>query len=124
MAAEEGYGEQGYTVVGSEHYTTYKRRAAFSRALFFALGCTLGAGIALLLTPQPGSKTRQQLQEAAGETKGRVGSCYGRVLGLMGATLSRGRELVEGRKPLLAAAIEAGRAAYEKEKTEKKARMA
>ncbi len=67
MAAEEGYGEQGYTVVGSEHYTTYKRRAAFSRALFFALGCTLGAGIALLLTPQPGRRPGSSCRRRRGD---------------------------------------------------------
>jgi gas vesicle protein len=115
-------GEEGYTVVGSEHYTTHKGHAAFSRALFFALGWTVGAGITLLVTPQSGSKTRHQLQEASRETRDRVGSCYGRVLGMMGATLSKGKELVKEQKPLLAAAVEAGKAAYEKEKAEKKAR--
>ena len=41
---------------------------------------------------------------------------------MMGATLDRGRDLVREQKPLLAAAIDAGRAAYEKEKSEMNAR--
>ncbi len=115
-------GEEGYTVVGSEHYIAYRGHVAMSRAIFFALGCVLGAGAALLLTPQSGYRTRRQLQEASHETKERVGSAYGRLLGMMGATLDRGRDLVREQKPLLAAAIDAGRAAYEKEKSEMNAR--
>ena len=114
-------GEEGYTVVGSEHYTTHRRHAALSRALFFGIGCAVGAGAALLLTPQSGSKTRQQLQEASHETSEKIGYYYGRVLGVVGATLDKGKELMRDHKPLLAAAIEAGRAAYEKERAEKKA---
>jgi gas vesicle protein len=124
MAGEDEYGEEGYTVIGSEHYTAYKGHTTLSRALFFALGWAVGAGIALLLTPQPGSQTRRQLQEASRDTREKVTSCYGRVSGMMGATLSKGKELVREQKPLLAAAIEAGRAAYEKEKAEKMAHRA
>ncbi len=111
MAGEEGYGEEGYTVVGTEHYTA-SSHSVLSIALFFFLGAVAGAGLGLLLTPQSGSKTRRQLKDASRETKAVLGDYSTRIL-------DKGKEAIREGMPLLSAAIEAGREAYEREKNEK-----
>jgi len=121
MTGQEGYGDEGYTVVGREYYTALRSHRGLSRPLFFLVGCAVGAGVALLFTPQSGRKTRQQLQEASRDTKDKMGYYYERMRGLMGTTLDKGKEIIKERKPLLAAALEAGRTAYEREKAQKKA---
>ena len=121
MAGEEGYGEEGYTVVGVERYTTagHGARGGLSVAFFFLLGAVAGAGLGFLLTPQSGSKTRRQIKEASRETKAMLGDYYGRALNKVEATIGRGKEVLREGKPLLLAAVEAGKEAYEREKAQK-----
>ena len=116
MTGEEGYGEEGYTVVGTERYTACEGHGGLSVALFFLLGAAAGAGLGLLLTPQSGSRTRRQIEEASRETRAVLGAYSAQVLDKVGMTLGKGKELIRERKPLLLAAIEAGKEAYEREK--------
>ncbi len=116
MRGEEGYGEEGYTMVGHEHYTVSGERHFVSHLLSFVAGGILGAGIALLLAPQTGPKLRQQIRDVSGQTKEKLTSCYDVAVDAMGVGFERGRELIKHGKPLLATAIEAGREAYVKEK--------
>ncbi|OPY68914.1 MAG: YtxH-like protein [Syntrophorhabdaceae bacterium PtaU1.Bin034] len=121
MTGEEGYGEEGYTVIGSEHYSVERQHRGLSRVIAFVMGGLVGAGLALLLTPQPGSRTRQQIKEASEDTREKMGVYYRQAREKMGATVDRGRELMKESGPLLTAAIEAGREAYEREKEKAKA---
>jgi gas vesicle protein len=73
-------------------------------------------GLGLLFTPQSGRKTRRQIVGASVETTERLRSCYGQVTRKLGATVEKGRGLMREGGPLLAAAVEAGREAYEREK--------
>jgi gas vesicle protein len=119
MTDEEGYGEEGYTVVGTERYTAAEGHGGLSVALFFLLGAVAGAGLGLLLTPQSGRKTRRQIKEASRETKAVLGGYSARILNKVEATLDKGREVIREGKPLLLAAIEAGKEAYEREKEQR-----
>lgn len=119
MTDEEGYGEEGYTVVGAEHYTACAGHGGLSVALFFLFGAVAGAGLGLLLAPQSGLRTRRQIKEATRETRAVLGSCSSRVLNKVEATLDRGKELIREGRPLLLEAIEAGKEAYEREKEQR-----
>lgn len=115
MKGEEGYGEQGYTTVGKEHYTV-KRRSHLAGFLSFFMGGAVGAAAALLLTPQPGRITRQQIKEASLDMKELLSSYYSAASERMGTAAGKGMEVMKEGKPLFMAAIEAGREAYEREK--------
>jgi len=116
MIGGEGYGEEGYTVIGREHYTAQGGYSHLSRIFAFLLGGAVGAGIALLLTPQSGSKTRRQIREATRDVTEKASSYYDQVREKVDDVVSKGKDLVHERKPLLTAVIEAGKEAYEKEK--------
>lgn len=113
---EEGYGEEGYTVMGMDHYTVEERHGRMWQVVSFFLGGLVGAGIALLLTPQPGSKTRQQLKDASRDAKEKAEFYYGQARGKITEAVSRGTDIISESGPLLTAAIEAGKEAYEREK--------
>ena len=112
-------GEEGYTVIGREHYTAQRGYGHLSRILAFVLGGAVGAGIALLLTPQSGSKTRRQIKEATRDVTDKATVYYDQVREKMDDVVIKGKDLVLEKKPLLTAAIEAGKEAYEKEKEKK-----
>jgi gas vesicle protein len=112
-------GEEGYTVIGREHYTVQRGYGGLPRFLAFLLGGMVGAGIALLLAPQSGSKTRQQIKETARDMTDKAGSYYGQVKDTMGTAVDKGKGLVLEKKPILAALIDAGRQAYVEEKKRK-----
>jgi gas vesicle protein len=116
MAGENGYGEEGYTVMGMDHYTVEEGHSRLWGVLSFFLGSVVGAGIALLLTPQTGSETRQLLKEASLDAKDKAGVYLNRASEKMAGAATRGKDLFFENRPLLTAAIEAGREAYKKEK--------
>jgi gas vesicle protein len=73
--------------------------------LSFLLGGIVGAGLAMLLTPQSGPETRRKIREFADDIKERVSS-----------TVEEGKGFFEDKKSAIASAIDAGKEAYEKEK--------
>ena len=109
-------GEEGYTVIGREHYTVQRGYGRFPKFLSFLIGGVVGAGIALLLTPQPGSKTRQRIKAATRDMTDKAGSYYEQVKETVDTAVSKGKGVVLEKKPLLAAAIDAGKQAYAEEK--------
>jgi gas vesicle protein len=116
MAGEEGYGDEGYTVIGMDHYTSEEGHPFGWAVLSFFLGSLTGAGIALLLTPQSGRRTREQIREASLDAKAKAGTYCTQARVKAESAVDRGKEFISDKRPLLDAAIEAGRAAYEKEK--------
>jgi gas vesicle protein len=119
MTGEEGYGEEGYTVMGLDHYTAEEGHLRMWGVLSFFVGGVVGAGIALLLTPQAGSETRKRLKHASCEAKEKAGSYYNQVREKVGEAVARGTDLVSESGPLLSAAFDAGKEAYEREKAKK-----
>ena len=119
MAGDEGYGDEGYTVIGMDHYTAEEGHPVGWTVLSFFLGSLVGAGVVLLLAPQSGRKTRQQIKEASLGAKAKAEKYYGQTREKVESAVGRGKDLVTDTKPLLNAAIEAGKAAYEKEKEQR-----
>ena len=119
MAGDEVYGEEGYTVVGTEHYTASAGHGGLSVALFFLLGGVAGAGLGLLLTPQSGLRTRRQIKEASRETRAALSSYSSQVLNKVGVAFDKGKGLIREGMPVLLEAIEAGKEAYEREKAQR-----
>jgi len=119
MRGEEGYGEEGYTVVGKEYYTGSPSLGAVGNALAFLLGILVGGGTAFLLAPQSGPTTRRLIREASSGAMEIAGAAYARAAEKLGTQIARGKTFVREGKPLLTAALEAGRDAFEKEREEK-----
>jgi gas vesicle protein len=92
------------------------RYSAGSLILGFFIGGLVGAGVALLLAPQPGAETRQKIKELADEAKEKAAKYAEEVKSKVTSTVEKGKELVEEKKSLVTAAVEAGKEAYQKEK--------
>jgi gas vesicle protein len=71
----------------------------------FVLGGLVGAGIALLLAPKSGKEVREEIKGLAENTRETIAS-----------TMHRGEELIEEGKIAVSSAIDAGKAAYMREK--------
>jgi gas vesicle protein len=92
------------------------RYSAGSLILGFFIGGLVGAGVALLLAPQPGRETRQKIKELADEAKEKAAKYAEEVKGQVTSTVGKGKEILEEKKSLVTAAVEAGKEAYQKEK--------
>jgi len=88
----------------------------------FLLGMLLGgiAGVAaaLLLAPQPGVETREQMKQKARETRDRASDIIGGAKESAAKATCKGREFVETKKAHVRQAIEAGREAAAKKRAE------
>jgi gas vesicle protein len=90
--------------------------SAGSLILAFFIGGLVGAGVALLLAPQPGKEARQKIKELAEDAKEKAAGYAEQVKGKVTSTVGKGKEIFEEKKSLLTTAFEAGKEAYEKEK--------
>jgi gas vesicle protein len=90
--------------------------SAGSLILAFFIGGLVGAGVALLLAPQPGREARQKIKELAEEAKEKAAEYAEQVKGKVTSTVGKGKELFEEKKSLITTAVEAGKEAYTKEK--------
>jgi len=91
-------------------------RSTGSIILAFFIGGLVGAGVALLLAPQPGEETRLKIKELAEEAKKTATKYAEEVKGKVTSTVEKGKGLVEEKKSLITTAVEAGKEAYAKEK--------
>ena len=91
-------------------------RSTGSIILAFFIGGLVGAGVALLLAPQPGEETKQKIKELAEEAKGKATEYAEQIKSKVNSTVGKGKGILEEKKSLVTAAVEAGKEAYEKEK--------
>ena len=70
----------------------------------FFLGGIVGAGIAILLAPQSGRETREKIKEFTETVKEK-----------MAASVESAKDILEEKKSVLSAVVEAGKEAYNKE---------
>ena len=96
--------------------------------LYFLIGGFVGASVALLFAPRSGEETRkylegkyregsQRLNEKVQEGREYVTEVREGISGRVGDTIDRGKETVARQKEQLSSAIDAGRRAYQDEKS-------
>jgi gas vesicle protein len=99
------------------------------KLIYFMVGGFVGASVALLLAPRSGEETRDFLGSHYRDGSERIGETFrsGREAVVdrskefaerANETIGRGRDTLNRQKEQLAAAVEAGRQAYEEEKEE------
>ncbi|NIA08215.1 MAG: YtxH domain-containing protein [Nitrospiraceae bacterium] len=86
-------------------------------AMAFLLGGTIGAGLAVLLTPKTGPEVRGRIKEQVDTVRGSTFKVADEVRGKAGEMLDKGKDLIEQKKAVLGSAIEAGKGAMEREKS-------
>ena len=84
--------------------------------LAFLSGAALGAIAALLLAPQSGQDSREQLRGYARRAEGNLRDLAGRAGEVIEEAVGEGREFVESKKSVLREAFEAGREAMRRER--------
>jgi gas vesicle protein len=85
--------------------------------LSFFLGGIIGAGVALLVAPKTGEETRKMIKDLAEETKEKVEDYVDQVKGKATTYVEKGKGFIEKEKNIISKAVEAGKEAYEKEKS-------
>ena len=80
----------------------------------FFLGGVIGAAVALLVAPQAGKETRQQIRGAAEDVKGKAEDYYEQVKETVTSALEHGKGLVAEKKKLITKAVQKGIEAYKK----------
>jgi gas vesicle protein len=84
--------------------------------LAFLSGALLGAAAAILLAPQAGQESREQLRTYARRTGENLGEVADEAAQAWGAAVEKGREFIQEKTSLLAEAFEAGREAMRRER--------
>ena len=94
----------------------HERGRGAAAALVFLSGAALGAIAALLLAPQSGSKTREQLRGYARKAEDTLREAANEAGQKFEEALHEGKEYVEARKSVLREAFDAGREAMKRER--------
>ena len=94
----------------------HKRGFGATAVLAFLGGAALGVVAALLLAPQSGRKTREQLRGFARKAEDTLREAANEAGQKFEEAVSEGKEYVEARKSVLREAFEAGRDAMKRER--------
>lgn len=84
--------------------------------LAFVTGALVGAGLALLLAPQSGRETRDQIRGYARRTEDSLRDLAGKATEALDEVVERGREVLQEKKSVLTEAFDAGREAMRRER--------
>jgi gas vesicle protein len=85
-------------------------------ALAFLSGAALGAVAALLLAPQSGRESREQLRVYARRAEESLREAAGKAGEAVDQVMDKGRDFVKEKKAVLSEAFEAGREAMKRER--------
>lgn len=99
------------------------------KILYFLIGGFVGASVALLFAPKSGEETRnflegkyregtEKLNQQVRKSKEQISESYQDLSGRVSQSVEKGRDVVNRQKEQLATAIEAGRRAYQEEKSQ------
>lgn len=88
-----------------------------SKAAFFLAGLGIGAILALLFAPKSGEETRKYIAERAEEGKDYFSSRGKEIRRQAEDIVEKGKDRLTREKERLAGALEAGRQAYQEEKS-------
>ncbi len=83
----------------------------------FLVGGLIGAGLALLYAPASGEETRRRLREQAAQKGDEFKQRYETAVDTVEEGVGKIKEIIEDRKNEVASAYQAGKDAYQKEKT-------
>lgn len=89
---------------------------ASSVILAFLSGAAIGAAAALLLAPQSGRESREQLRRYAKETEENLRGFADRAGDSWGTAVEKGKQILQEQKTVLSEAMEAGRRAMQRER--------
>jgi gas vesicle protein len=84
--------------------------------LAFLGGGLVGAAMALLLAPQSGRESREQLREYARRAEENVHELVEKAVRVLDQKVGKGREFIKDKQAVLTEAVEAGRAAMHRER--------
>lgn len=84
----------------------------------FLLGGLVGAGVALLLAPASGRETREKITDAANEAKNKIVELADLAKDKASEVTSLGKDRISGAKSNIRAAVEAGKEAFYRKKSE------
>ena len=84
--------------------------------LAFLGGAAIGAVVALLLAPQAGRESREQLRGYARRAEGNLRDLAGRAGETFEEVVGEGKEFVDSKKSVLCEAFDAGREAMRRER--------
>ena len=84
--------------------------------LAFVTGGLVGAAVALMLAPQSGRNSREQVRGYARQAEEQVQELAEKATDLMDQAVDKGHEFVQEKKMVLAEAVEAGRTAMHRER--------
>jgi len=90
--------------------------SAAAVVLVFLSGAALGAVAALLLTPQTGRESREQLRGYARRAEGNLRDLAGCAGDVLEEVVGDGKEFVDSKKTVLREAFDAGREAMHRER--------
>jgi len=96
--------------------TDNRRYSLGAVGLAFVTGGLLGAAAALLLAPQSGLKSREQLRGYARRAEESVHELADKATEVVDQALDKGREFIKDKQAVLTEAVEAGRAAMHRER--------
>jgi gas vesicle protein len=88
-----------------------------TKVVFFLAGAGLGALVALLLAPQSGRETRDLIAQKAGDGRDFVSAKKKEYRQQAEEYVGKAKEIVNKQKEQLSAALEAGKHAYQEEKS-------
>jgi gas vesicle protein len=93
-------------------------RGSSAAGILLALlgGAAFGAVAALLLAPQTGRESREQLRGYARRAEGNLRDLAGRAGDALGEVVEEGKEFADSKKAVLREAFEAGREAMQRER--------
>jgi len=84
--------------------------------LAFLGGGLVGAALALLLAPQSGRKSREQLREYGRRAEENVHELADKATQVLDREVDKGREFIKDKQAVVTEAIEAGRNAMQRER--------
>ncbi len=93
-------------------------------AFSFLSGALLGAGLALLLTPQPGDETRRMIRGYSKKAEDDISALANETRGNVENVVEQGKDLLEEGKKILGSAYESGKEAVRRKKERFKAEEA
>jgi len=93
-----------------------ERGSSAAVLLAFLSGAALGAVAALLLAPQSGSESREQLRGYARRAENNLRDLAGRAGEAFEEAVDQGKEFVDTKKSVLWEALDAGREAIKRER--------